>query len=176
MGLHFLLCCSCFKPSFTGLPVAASPCSVAAVLLFATQLQNRLSEARSTLQNSIDPNTGKRLFHPEVGRAPRFSRNTSQQPVSDYLYSLSQQQVRAKCQAWQGVLFCSHSPACQLVHYVCSCSAVLHGVLSLTAAWLHAIALTLGQDCVRGRVSGWVGGWADCMPRCALAWLPLPAG
>lgn len=58
------------------------------------QLQNKLSEARSTLQNSVDPNTGKRLFHPETGRAPRFSRNTSQQPVSDYLYSLSQQQVR----------------------------------------------------------------------------------
>lgn len=58
------------------------------------QLQNKLSEARSTLQNSVDPNTGKRLFHPETGRAPRFSRNTSQQPVSEYLYSLSQQQVR----------------------------------------------------------------------------------
>lgn len=58
------------------------------------QLQNKLSEARSTLQNSVDPNTGKRLFHPEIGRAPRFSRNTSHQPVSDYLYSLSQQQVR----------------------------------------------------------------------------------
>lgn len=56
------------------------------------KLQNKLSEARSTLQNSIDPNTGKRLFHPETGRAPRFSRNTSQQPVSEYLYSLSQQQ------------------------------------------------------------------------------------
>jgi hypothetical protein len=61
------------------------------------QLQNKLSEARSTLQNSIDPNTGKRLFHPETGRAPRFSRNTSQQPVSEYLYSLSQQQVREPC-------------------------------------------------------------------------------
>jgi hypothetical protein len=60
------------------------------------QLQNKLSEARSTLQNSIDPNTGKRLFHPETGRAPRFSRNTSQQPVSEYLYSLSQQQVRSR--------------------------------------------------------------------------------
>lgn len=61
--------------------------------LLLLQLQNKLSEARSTLQNSIDPNTGKRLFHPETGRAPRFSRNTSQQPVSEYLYSLSQQQV-----------------------------------------------------------------------------------
>lgn len=56
------------------------------------QLQNKLSEARSTLQNSIDPNTGKRLFHPETGRAPRFTRNTTQQPVSEYLYSLSHQQ------------------------------------------------------------------------------------
>lgn len=75
-----------------GLPV---PCVYACALLLLPQLQNKLSEARSTLQNSIDPNTGKRLFHPETGRAPRFSRNTSQQPVSEYLYSLSQQQVRA---------------------------------------------------------------------------------
>jgi hypothetical protein len=67
---------------------------VCAGVVAATQLQHKLSEARSTLCNSIDPNTGKRLFHPETGRAPRFSRNTSQQPVSEYLYSLSQQQVR----------------------------------------------------------------------------------
>lgn len=70
-------------------------CVCACALLLLPQLQNKLSEARSTLQNSIDPNTGKRLFHPETGRAPRFSRNISQQPVSEYLYSLSQQQVRA---------------------------------------------------------------------------------
>jgi hypothetical protein len=69
---------------------------VCLLTLLLPQLQNKLSEARSTLQNSIDPNTGKRLFHPEIGRAPRFNRNTSQQPVSEYLYSLSQQQVRSK--------------------------------------------------------------------------------
>lgn len=56
------------------------------------QLQNKLAEARSTLQNSVDPATGRRLFHPATGRAPRFTRNTTQQPVSEYLYSLSHQQ------------------------------------------------------------------------------------
>lgn len=75
-----------------------------ALLLLLPQLQHKLSEARSTLCNSIDPNTGKRLFHPETGRAPRFSRNTSQQPVSEYLFSLSQQQVGRN----QGFCWCWH--------------------------------------------------------------------
>ena len=65
---------------------------VSACCCLGLQLQNKLSEARSTLQNSVDPTTGQRLFHPATGRAPRHMRNTTQQPVSEYLYSLSHQQ------------------------------------------------------------------------------------
>ncbi|KAF8057295.1 hypothetical protein HT031_006103 [Scenedesmus sp. PABB004] len=53
------------------------------------KLQNKLAEARSTLQTAVDPATGRRLFTPETGRAPHFARNASALPVGEYLYSLS---------------------------------------------------------------------------------------
>lgn len=60
------------------------------------KLQNKLAEARSTLQSAVDPVTGKRLFHPETGRAPNHGRGG--QSVCEYLYGLSAQQ-EAKARA-----------------------------------------------------------------------------
>jgi hypothetical protein len=57
------------------------------------QLQNKLQEARSTLSVAVDPTTGKKLFHPETGRAPNFARgNAKSGGVGEYLYNLKQQQ------------------------------------------------------------------------------------
>eukprot|EP00879_Flechtneria_rotunda_P016181 GHRR01016925.1.p1 GENE.GHRR01016925.1~~GHRR01016925.1.p1 ORF type:complete len:770 (+),score=302.29 GHRR01016925.1:355-2664(+) len=56
------------------------------------KLQKKLQEARSSIQSSVDPTTGRKLFQPETGRAPIYTRNTSQLPVGEYLYSLKQQQ------------------------------------------------------------------------------------
>ncbi|WIA42412.1 hypothetical protein OEZ86_008411 [Tetradesmus obliquus] len=57
------------------------------------KLQNKLSEARSTLTAAVDPATGKKLFHPETGRAPNFARgNAKAGGVGEYLYNLKQQQ------------------------------------------------------------------------------------
>lgn len=56
------------------------------------QLQNKLQEARNTLHADIDPVTGKRLFHPETGRAPTGVRRAGDTPVGEYLYNLKQQQ------------------------------------------------------------------------------------
>jgi hypothetical protein len=62
-------------------------------LLHHLQLQNKLQEARSTLSVAVDPTTGKKLFHPETGRAPNFARgNAMAGGVSEYLYNLKQQQ------------------------------------------------------------------------------------
>ncbi|KAF6256830.1 hypothetical protein COO60DRAFT_1656523 [Scenedesmus sp. NREL 46B-D3] len=61
-------------------------------------LVNRLyasyeKEARGTLSEAVDPATGKRLFHPETGRAPNFARgNAKAGGVGEYLYGLQQQQ------------------------------------------------------------------------------------
>lgn len=70
-------------------------CIVPAWLLLVrcAQLQNKLSEARSTLTAAVDPATGKKLFHPETGRAPNFARgNAKAGGVGEYLYNLKQQQ------------------------------------------------------------------------------------
>lgn len=56
------------------------------------QLQNKLQEARDALQSHVDPVTGKRLFHPETGRAPSGARKTGNASVGEYLYNLKQQQ------------------------------------------------------------------------------------
>jgi hypothetical protein len=57
------------------------------------QLQNKLQEARSTLTAAVDPATGKKLFHPETGRAPNFARGSAKAGgVGEYLYNLKQQQ------------------------------------------------------------------------------------
>lgn len=56
------------------------------------QLQTKLEEARKTLQAEVDPVTGKRLFHPETGRAPTGVRRTGDASVGEYLYNLKQQQ------------------------------------------------------------------------------------
>lgn len=55
------------------------------------QLQNKLKEARNTLQADIDPVTGKRLFHPETGRAPTGLRRAGDTPIGEHLYNLRQQ-------------------------------------------------------------------------------------
>jgi hypothetical protein len=63
------------------------------LFLHCLQLQNKLQEARSTLSVAVDPTTGKRLFHPETGRAPNFARgNAKAGGVGEYLYNLKQQQ------------------------------------------------------------------------------------
>lgn len=56
------------------------------------QLQSKLQEARDTLQAEIDPVTGKRLFHPEIGRAPTGVRRSVDTTVGEYLFKLKQQQ------------------------------------------------------------------------------------
>lgn len=64
--------------------------TAAPTLLAHAQLQNKLAEARSTLQSAVDPLTGRRLFHPETcARAPA-GRNTSALPVGEYLYQQGQ--------------------------------------------------------------------------------------
>lgn len=67
-------------------------CIPSAAVLHWLQLQNKLQEARNTLQTAVDPATGKKLFQPEIGRAPTSMRNSSHLPVGEYLYSLKQQQ------------------------------------------------------------------------------------
>eukprot|EP00882_Tetradesmus_deserticola_P010443 GHRQ01011028.1.p1 GENE.GHRQ01011028.1~~GHRQ01011028.1.p1 ORF type:complete len:155 (+),score=61.03 GHRQ01011028.1:637-1101(+) len=61
--------------------------------VYCLQLQNKLQEARGTLTAAVDPTTGKKLFHPETGRAPNFARgNAKAGGVGEYLYNLKQQQ------------------------------------------------------------------------------------
>lgn len=52
------------------------------------KLQAKLEEARHKLDGPNDPQTGKRLYHPQTGRAPNFKRNTAGQPIGEYLYNL----------------------------------------------------------------------------------------
>jgi len=58
-----------------------------------TQLQTKLAEARAKLEGH-DPNTGRSLFTPQTGRAPYFTRHTSNQGVGDYLFSMQTEKVR----------------------------------------------------------------------------------
>lgn len=57
------------------------------------QLQSKLAEARSSLTKAVDPVTGKRLFHPETGRAPTtIIRHGDGHDICQNLYKLKQQQ------------------------------------------------------------------------------------
>jgi hypothetical protein len=55
------------------------------------QLQNKLEEARQKLEGPIDPVTGRRLYHPEIGRGPQRLRNTGGMTVGEYLYQDGQE-------------------------------------------------------------------------------------
>ncbi len=60
------------------------------------QLQNKLSEARTKLDGPHDPTTGRRLYNPQTGRAPYFTRHAPGQGVGEYLYNLQGEKVGAR--------------------------------------------------------------------------------
>uniref|UniRef100_A0A7S0R6Y6 PFU domain-containing protein n=1 Tax=Chlamydomonas leiostraca TaxID=1034604 RepID=A0A7S0R6Y6_9CHLO len=48
----------------------------------------KIEEKREMIYGAVDPNTGRQLYKPEVGRAPKnMNRNREGMPIGEYLYS-----------------------------------------------------------------------------------------
>lgn len=65
----------------------------------ALQRDRKLAEQRAQLNGSTDPTTGKQLYKPETGRAPRNAeRNREGKPIGEYLYQAAQVGQRSRYQ------------------------------------------------------------------------------
>lgn len=63
----------------------SNPCTNCPVLC--AQTKAKLEEARERINGPVDPNTGRHLYRPEVGRGPKnVARNRDGMAIGEYLY------------------------------------------------------------------------------------------